>query len=604
MDDGAESSDHHISSAKFLRSRMMEILPLVRYVPACKDGFTPAPESDDWEDSEFADFPLEDHNSRCYICWEDYQPPRKKSLATASARKAPEPLRQFACGHAFHKRCAELWARDNNKCLLCRRDLDPPEGTQTEAEWSANYNLIRDQKGIAKRAVQLELLCSFEWEAIYDAQFSADSKYLAFECARERVRVVDIATASVIRTFEDGSVCSFCFGPDGQILATGYADGHISIWNGDVVKHALDDHTALVWALEVSTDGRWLMSASHDNTVRIWDTTSGSAVHCMEFPTELEFASISPDGRFIAVDGRLGKVEIWSLEKRTVIKRFKAHRSTVNDAVFTLHGEAVLTGSIDTDLKVWDMSTILTSAAPHSEINENTLESNQSTVLSNSDNVPHSGVFVGHEYSAVSFDISHDGKWVVSGDQRGMVHIWDTKTTAVQCVLRAHAGTSVGAVRISPNNELIVTGDYNGRVRIFKFTAVDSCDEEALRVPAIPFEPPTSGNDRTDSVDATVLPIASSPTQMRVGPDNDHPLLAHDASGIPEQTDHSSPPATGPTHRSSVLVSSSTGVDSAQDARGTLIGSPRKSCGSKVFAKMRRVVDRLRRRVSLRKDER
>ncbi|KAL6301062.1 WD40-repeat-containing domain protein [Sparassis latifolia] len=382
---------------------------------------------------------------------------------------------------------------------------------------------------------------------------------------------------------------------------TSLLNSALQIWNGDVVKHALDDHTALVWALEVSTDGRWLMSASHDNTVRIWDTTSGSAVHCMEFPTELEFASISPDGRFIAVDGRLGKVEIWSLEKRTVIKRFKAHRSTVNDAVFTLHGEAVLTGSIDTDLKVWDMSTILTSAAPHSEINENTLESNQSTVLSISDNVPHTGVFVGHEYSAVSFDISHDGKWVVSGDQRGMVHIWDTKTTAVQCALRAHA---VSAVRISPNNELIVTGDYNGRVRIFKFTAVDSCDEEALRVPAIPFEPPTSGNDRTDSVDATVLPIASSPTQMRVGPDNDHPLLAHDASDIPEQTDHSSPPATGPTHRSSVLVSSSTGVDSAQDARGTLIGSPRKSCGSKVFAKMRRVVDRLRRRVSLRKDER
>ena len=65
------------------------------------------------------------------------------------------------------------------------------------------------------------------------------------------------------------------------------------------------------------------------------------------------------------------------------------------------------------------------------------------------------------QYSAVSFDISHDGKWVVSGDQKGMVHIWDTKTTAVQCVLRAHADTSGESMCIGWNTLLYSV--YSGR---------------------------------------------------------------------------------------------------------------------------------------------
>ncbi|KAL6304979.1 hypothetical protein BKA93DRAFT_241999 [Sparassis latifolia] len=160
-----ESPDDRITSERFLRSRMVQVLPLVRYVPAPEDGSTAAPELRDWENSEFTDFPLEDHNSRCYICWEDYQPPRRKStlIAFASEQETPELLKQFACGHAFHKRCAEHWARENDTCFLCRRNLRPPEGTQTEAEWSAMYNLLDDQNGVVERAVQLQLLHTFEW---------------------------------------------------------------------------------------------------------------------------------------------------------------------------------------------------------------------------------------------------------------------------------------------------------------------------------------------------------------------------------------------------------------------------------------------------------
>ncbi|KAL6304996.1 WD40-repeat-containing domain protein [Sparassis latifolia] len=588
-EDDVTDDDVLRNSERFLRCRMTDVLPVVRYVPAMDAASTCAPEPEDWEDSEFADFPLEDHNSRCYICWEDYQPPRRKSLGTAdtSPKAGPELLKQFACGHVFHQRCATHWMRENDKCLLCRRNLCPPEGSQMEEGWSAMYNLSRDREGTVRRTVQLQLLYSFDWERTYYAHFSADSKLIAVGSGRQFLRILEIATLSVIRTLGEDPVSAFAFGPDGKTLATGHTDGRISLWNGDAVKHTVVGHIRTVWALEVTTDGQLLMSASDDNTVWIWDMTNGTAIHNIKIH-ELGFASIALDGRFVAVGQQGGRIRIWSLETGTVIKRFKAHGNRVTDAVFTPGGDKMLTGSADMTVKMWNTSTILADTAVQGGVNENTQEPERSggSASQTSFNVTRdSGTFVGHQSPVWALGISCDGRWVVSGDNNGQVHIWDAKTTVVQCILQGHDSAQLIAVRMSPNNELIVTCDDNGRVRIWRFTKLESQYRETSQELVASLHPAPS-------------PIVS--------PDSQHSRLTHEISVNPEQIDHSSPSTTDPTLHSSSLVSQlAVDVGSPATTEGTVSNSPLESIGSKISTKLRRLLGKasMHRRTSQRRGE-
>jgi WD40 repeat protein len=61
-----------------------------------------------------------------------------------------------------------------------------------------------------------------------------------------------------------------------------------------------------------SPDGRRLASASHDNTVRVWDTASGQEVLTLHgHGQEVQSVAFSPDGRFLASAGRDGTVRLW-----------------------------------------------------------------------------------------------------------------------------------------------------------------------------------------------------------------------------------------------------------------------------------------------------
>jgi WD40 repeat protein len=61
--------------------------------------------------------------------------------------------------------------------------------------------------------------------------------------------------------------------PDQKLLARRRADGRVNIWNVATGKleATLEGHTGPVGALAFSPDGKFLVSGSHDNTIRLWD---------------------------------------------------------------------------------------------------------------------------------------------------------------------------------------------------------------------------------------------------------------------------------------------------------------------------------------------
>jgi WD40 repeat protein len=70
-----------------------------------------------------------------------------------------------------------------------------------------------------------------------------------------------------------GVVTSVAFSPDGSILATGSHDQTIKLWDATTGHEltALRGHTGNVYAVAFSPDGTLLASGSLDGTVRLWD---------------------------------------------------------------------------------------------------------------------------------------------------------------------------------------------------------------------------------------------------------------------------------------------------------------------------------------------
>ena len=78
-----------------------------------------------------------------------------------------------------------------------------------------------------------------------------------------------------MRTLEGHTswVASVAFSPDGKLLASGFGDGTIKLWDvatGREVR-TLEGHTDIVLSVAFSPDGKILASGSDDGTLKLWD---------------------------------------------------------------------------------------------------------------------------------------------------------------------------------------------------------------------------------------------------------------------------------------------------------------------------------------------
>lgn len=149
---------------------------------------------------------------------------------------------------------------------------------------------------------------------------------------------------------------------DGQVLATGSADGRVKLWNGQsglcFVTFA-GEHKGAVGAVEFARSGRLLVSASQDGTVRAWDLVRYRNFRTLTTPTPVQFISlaIDPSGEVIAA-GTLDTFEVylWSLQTGQLLEIFSGHRGPISGLAFDPQGGTVLaSASWDGSVRLWEV---------------------------------------------------------------------------------------------------------------------------------------------------------------------------------------------------------------------------------------------------------
>ncbi len=199
-------------------------------------------------------------------------------------------------------------------------------------------------------------------------------------------------------------------------------------------------HTSYITTAEFSPDSQFIVTASNDNTIKIWEARSGQLLRTINSPIPgvVHFAKFSNDNQSILAGcghptlesnsiGAFG-IFIWDALTGKLIRSLQGSADNIQGASISSDDKLILISS-GNNAKIWEAATgkLL-----------NILEGHTSRVLS----------------SAVSFN----GKYIVTGAEDKTVKIWDASGKLTK-TLYGH-NERIVHISISPNDKFLLTTDY------------------------------------------------------------------------------------------------------------------------------------------------
>jgi WD40 repeat protein len=183
----------------------------------------------------------------------------------------------------------------------------------------------------------------------------------------EQKSLVHINSADV-----DMSVYSVAFSREGKKIYAGNGDGTISEWDVASGKETRvwKAHANTAFRLLFSPDYRLLASLG-DSVIKLWDTSAWREMGTMSMiriagvSTHSGSIAFSHDGKLIAAsDIGLDPKEnnyvyvqalVWNVKNGEKLFTIEGHKWDIDGLSFTRDDHFLLTGSVDTTIKFWDM---------------------------------------------------------------------------------------------------------------------------------------------------------------------------------------------------------------------------------------------------------
>jgi len=194
-------------------------------------------------------------------------------------------------------------------------------------------------------------------------------------------------------------VNSVAFSPDGKTIASTSSDNTIKLWNissGQEIS-TLKGHQNYVFSVAFSPDGKTIASGSWDNTIKLWNISSGQEISTLKGHQNYVFSvAFSPDGKTIASASADNTIKLWNISSGQEISTLKEHQNYVFSVAFSPDGKTIASGSWDNTIKLWNISS-------GQEIS--TLK--------------------GHQNYVFSVAFSPDGKTIASGSSDNTIKLWN-----------------------------------------------------------------------------------------------------------------------------------------------------------------------------------
>jgi WD40 repeat protein len=239
------------------------------------------------------------------------------------------------------------------------------------------------------------------------------------------------------------------------LLAAGERDGRVRLWDLSVVSEQRQSGSALahrsvrrpIHSVAFSTDGRRIVSASDDGSVRVWDTSTQVSQLEFSYPGPVYSACFSPDNQYVLLAGKAKAVVVWDLVNDRQQMAFNGHSEPVLNVGWRKDGYAISAGGklpnygrADNTIRIWDPTTGREQGSFQIESTPQSLE-------------------------CVAF--ASDGGRAISGHRDGTLRLWDVETGQAVAAWKAH-DQEVTCATFSRDGRMAASGSRDRHVQVWQ----------------------------------------------------------------------------------------------------------------------------------------
>ncbi len=193
-------------------------------------------------------------------------------------------------------------------------------------------------------------------------------------------------------------------------------------------------HNCWIQDVAISSNNKFIVSASHDGAVKIYDTTAcRQSKSIINHAHQVNSMAISRDNRWIISGSDDGNIKIYDRDNN-YIKTVNVGSRVVN-VVVSSDGKFIVFGLSDGSVKIYESVT----------------QETKTIIIYNR--------------KVSSIILSKNNRWVVLGFSDGKINIYDRDTSNLETII--NHGCQVNSIALSNNNKFIAAGFNDGTVKLY-----------------------------------------------------------------------------------------------------------------------------------------
>ncbi|KAI9591418.1 WD40-repeat-containing domain protein [Syncephalis fuscata] len=270
---------------------------------------------------------------------------------------------------------------------------------------------------------------------------------------------------------EDGSYLLISACKDGNpMLRIGATGDWIGTFKG---------HKGAVWCARLNMDASRAVTASADFSAKVWDTFSGEVLHTFQHKHIVRAVDISPDGRYVVSGGHEKVVRMYDLSSPDAAPRLAmGHEATIKGIVWDQWHGVLITHAEERSVRIWDLRTLKQTNLLETQERVTSVElSSDGAVISatagkavyfwDADTYELvKTINMTFEASCVTLHPTR-ARFVVGSSSDLWVRVYDLASGQELELYKGHHGP-VHTVSYSPDGEVYATGSEDGTIRLWQ----------------------------------------------------------------------------------------------------------------------------------------